>query len=471
MKYFPLFARLEGRRVVVVGGGVEAARKIRLLLKAGARPLVIAPRADDEIVAAAAAGALDLVHRPFDAEDLDGAALLVVSDDGTQPIDSALAAARATGLPVNVIDRPALSTVIVPGIVDRDPILVAIGSAGAAPVLVRRLRERIEALLPSRLGPLADFAGRFRGAVSAAMADGDRRRRFWEHFFDGPIADRVLNGDETGAQEAMLRAINDDRPSPARGSVALIGAGPGDPDLLTVKALRLMQDAEVVVHDALLGDGILDCVRRDADRIDVGKRKGGHKARQEEINEILLAEARAGRRVVRLKGGDPFVFGRGGEEVDHLRRHGIDVQVVPGVTAALGAAAACEIPLTDRRLASSVTFITGHGRDGALDVAPALLAEHRNTVVVYMGVSVAGGIADRMIAAGRRPSTPVAVIERATQPEQRVLPGTLGTLGRLVEEQAVRGPALLVIGDVTAAARSLSHVADFSDAQPERVAV
>lgn len=473
MRYFPLFARLDGRRVIVIGGGEEAARKIRPLLKAGARPLVIAPRADDEIVAAANQGVLDLVHRPFDPEDLDGAALLVVSDDGSQPVEPALAAARATGLPINVIDRPALSTVIVPGIVDRDPILVAIGSAGAAPVLVRRLRERIEALLPSRLGALADFAGRFRSAVSAAMNDGDRRRRFWEGFFDGPIAARVLDGDEAGAREAMLRAINDDRPATPQGSVALIGAGPGDPDLLTVKALRLMQDAEVVVHDALLGDGILDCVRRDADRIDVGKRKGGHKARQEEINDILLTYARAGRRVVRLKGGDPFVFGRGGEELDHLRRHGIDVQVVPGVTAALGAAAACQIPLTDRRRASSVTFITGHGRDGALDVAPALLAEPRNTVVVYMGVSVAGGIAERMIAAGRVPSTPVAVIEKATQPDQRVLPGTLATLGQLVDEHAVRGPALLVIGDVTAAVGSLPQVlaASRHDARSERIAV
>lgn len=473
MKYFPLFARLEGRRVVVIGGGEEAARKIRLLLKAGARPLVVAPRADGEIVAAASRGALDLVHRPFDPEDLDGAALLVVSDDGTQPIEPALAAARAGGLPINVIDRPALSTVIVPGIVDRDPILVAIGSAGAAPVLVRRLRERIEALLPSRLGALADFAGRFRGALSAAMTDGDRRRRFWEGFFDGPIAAKVLNGDEPGAHEAMLRAINDARPEAPSGSVALIGAGPGDPDLLTVKALRLMQDADVVVHDALLGDGILDCVRRDADRIDVGKRKGGHKARQEEINDILLAEARAGRRVVRLKGGDPFVFGRGGEELDHLRRHGVDVQIVPGVTAALGAAAACGIPLTDRRSASSVTFVTGHGRDGALDIAPALLAERRNTVVIYMGVSVAGAIAERMIAAGRAPTTPIAVVEKATQSEQRLLPGSLAGLGRLVEDEAVSGPALLVIGDVTAAVAALpaAPAAFGHHAPPVRAAV
>lgn len=471
MKYFPLFASLQGRRCVVIGGGEEAARKIRLLLKAGGRPVVVAPDAVEEIRAAATQGVLDLEFRMFEPRDLDGAALLMVSDDGGQPIEPVLEAAKATGIPINVIDRPALSTVIVPGIVDRDPILVAIGSAGAAPVLVRRLREKIEALLPSRLGALAGFAGRFRSAVSAAMTDGDRRRRFWETFFDGPIARQVLSGDETGAREAMLRAINDDRKAVDHGSVALIGAGPGDPDLLTVKALRLMQDADVVVHDSLLGEGILDCVRRDADRIDVGKRKGRHSVKQDEINEILVAQARAGKRVVRLKGGDPFVFGRGGEELDHLRRHGIEVEIVPGITAALGAAAACAIPLTDRRHASSVTFITGHGQDGALDVEPALLAEGRNTIVVYMGVSVAGDIAARAIAAGRAATTPVAVIERATQSDQRILHGTLASLGHVVEKQGVRGPALLVIGDVTAAAAARPHSFAVAGPLPDRLAV
>lgn len=467
MKYFPLFANLDGRRCVVIGGGEEAARKIRLLLKAGARPLVIASDAVDEIREAAACGALDLALRRFEFSDLDGAALLVVSDDGGAPIEPVLQAARATGIPINVIDRPALSTVVVPGIVDRDPVLVAIGSAGASPVLVRRLREKIEALLPSRLGDLASFAGRFRGAVSGAISDGDGRRRFWERFFDGPIARQVLAGDVSSANEAMLRVINGGRQTVETGSVALVGAGPGDPDLLTVKALRLMQDADVVVHDSLIGDGILDCVRRDADRIDVGKRKGRHSVSQGEINDILLTQVQAGKRVVRLKGGDPFVFGRGGEELDHLRAHGVDVEIVPGVTAALGAAAACAMPLTDRRLASAVTFITGHGKDGALDVEPALLAEGRNTIVVYMGVSVADGIAKRAIEVGRAPATPVAVIERVTRPDQRVLRGTLDTLGQLVTDSRVIGPALLVIGDVAAAAKSLP-----SDiAAPERLAV
>lgn len=468
MRYFPLFADLNGRRVIVIGGGEEAARKLRLLLRAGARPLVIAPNATDEVTDAAAGGSLVLVHRPFDPEDLDGAALLVVSDDGTQPIEPILAAARSTGVPVNVIDRPNLSTVVVPALVDRDPILVAIGSAGTSPVLARRLREKFEALLPSRLGALAAFAGRFRGAVATAITSADERRRFWERVFDGPIAGKVLAGDEPGAAEGMLRAINTG-PSkePRAGSVALIGAGPGDPDLLTVKAMRLMQDADVVVHDGLVGDAILERVRRDADRIDVTKRKGLRGIGQNEINAILLREARAGRRVVRLKGGDPFIFGRGGEEVDHLRAHGISVEIVPGITAALGAAAACSLPLTDRRYASAVTYVTGHNKDGGLDIAPSLLAEARHTIVVYMGVSVAGGIADRAIDAGRTPETPVAVIERATRADQRLLRGTLAGLGRLVEEGDVRGPALLVIGEVAAAAEAVPPAFPV----PERLAV
>ena len=454
MKYLPLFADLAGRRCVVIGGDLNAARKIRLLLKANARPLVLCDTAIDEIREAASRGELDLRYRSFERTDLLDAALVVISEAGAPPIEPIAATVREAGVPLNVVDQPTLSTVIVPGIVDRDPVLVAIGSAGTSPVLVRRLRERIEALLPSRLGHLAAFAGRFRSAVTCAIANSDNRRRFWERFFDGPIAARVLRGEEGPANDAMLRLVNGAAPAVEIGTVALIGAGPGDPDLLTVKALRLMQDADVVVHDALIGDGILDCIRRDADRIDVGKRKGHHRCSQDEINRILLEQAIAGRRVVRLKGGDPFVFGRGGEELQYLRAHGIDEDIVPGITAALGAAAACGIPLTHREHASSMTFITGHAHNGEIDIAPALFAEPRNTLIVYMGVTVANQIADHAIASGRAASTPVAIIERATCHDQRVLRGTLASLGAMVTEEAVSGPALLVIGEVTAAAET-----------------
>lgn len=453
MRYLPLFADLRGRRCLVVGGGETAAQKLRLLLKAGARPLVLAETVTPEIDEWAQAGDVVIEQRGFRADDLADTALVVVAEASADDTEAISRAARAAGIPVNVVDHPALCSVIIPGIVDRDPVLVAIGSAGTSPVLVRRLREKIEALLPSRLGRLAAFAGRFRGAVARAVATASGRRRFWEEFLDGPIASDLLHGKQQSATEAMLRLINTRRPcAPSVGAVALVGAGPGDPDLLTLRALRLMQDADVVVHDALLGEEILDFVRRDAERIDVGKRKGRHTHSQDAINRILEQQAKAGRRVVRLKGGDPFVFGRGGEELTYLKARGIEVEVVPGITAALGAAAASAIPLTHRDHASSVTFATGHGGANVAPVDPAVLANDRNTLVVYMGVGNAERIATQAIQAGRPASTPIAVIERATHPDQRVLRGTLTGLAGLVERSGVTGPALLVIGEVAALA-------------------
>ena len=468
MRYLPLFADLAGRRCLVIGGTETAARKIRLLLKAGAIPLVLADTVTEEIAAAADRQELLIENRRFTPMDLTDVSLVVVANASESEseaqisetaIDEAEAkaisiAARRAGIPVNVVDRPDLCSVIFPGIIDRDPILVAVASAGNSPVLVRRLREKIEAALPSRIGRLASFAGRFRSAVARAVTAPSARRAFWERVLDGPIGSRVLRGDEPAATEAMLRLINAPHPSaPPLGNVALVGAGPGDPDLLTLRALRLLQEADVVVHDALIGDGVLDLVRRDAARIDVGKRKGDHRSSQAEINQLLADQAKAGQRVVRLKGGDPFLFGRGGEEMDFLRAHGIDVEVVPGITAALGAAAASGIPLTHRHHASAVTFITGHGGSGGADsLDDTLLGNPNHTVAVYMGLSVAGQVAARAIAAGRAGSTPVAVIDRATHTDQQVLHGTLSDLGALVERAALTGPALLIIGEVAAVA-------------------
>lgn len=460
MRYLPLFADLVDRRALVVGAGEEAARKLRLLLRAGAMPLVVAETVSEEVEAHARAGRIRLERRAFAPGDLRGVSLAVVAEPHRPTAEAAARAARGAGVPVNAVDRPDLSTVIMPGIVDRDPILVAIGSAGDAPVLVRRLRERIEALLPARLGRLAAFAGRFRGAVAAALGDGPgagtARRRFWEAFFDGPIAADLLAGRDSGTTEAMLRLVNCGAAAPApAGRVALVGVGPGDPDLLTLRALRAMQDADVVVHDALIGPDLLDCVRRDAERIDVGKRKGRHAASQAEINAVLLREARAGRRVVRLKGGDPFIFGRGGEELAWLRRHGVAVEVVPGITAALGAAALAEIPLTHRDHAAAVTLVSGHDRGGTATLPPALLADRSVTLAVYMGVSVAGAIADQAIAAGRPRETPAALIERASLPDQRIRRGRLADLAALAE--GVDGPALIVFGEAVAAADAVAE--------------
>ncbi len=453
MRYLPLFADLRGRHCLLIGGGESAARKLRLLLRAGALPLVLAPRVSEEIAEAAEQGEIRLARRRFTPEDLEGAALVVVADAVRPEAEAISKAAQRAGVLVNVVDQPDLCTVVMPGIVDRDPVLVAIGSAGASPVLVRRARELIERALPPRLGDLAGFAGRFRSAVAGKITSGTARRAFWERVLDGPIADLVLRGQPARANEAMLRLINgptDTRPE--QGRVALVGAGPGAADLLTLRALRLIQDADVVVHDALVSADVLELIRRDADRIDVGKRRNRHCLGQDGINALLASKARAGLRVVRLKGGDPFLFGRGGEELDYLKARNIEVEVVPGITAALGAAASSGIPLTHRDHASAVTFVTGHGADGEDGLDDALLANTNATTVVYMGLHRAGTIAERAIALGRAPSTPAVVIDRATHADERVLKGTLASLGAAVAQARLKGPALLIIGDVAASA-------------------
>jgi uroporphyrin-III C-methyltransferase/precorrin-2 dehydrogenase/sirohydrochlorin ferrochelatase len=312
MIYLPIFADRSGHWALLVGGNEESARQLRLLMKTEARIRVVSATPNDEISALAEAGRIELLRRGFEDRDLEGVRLAIVGDAEALEVEDVAQRIRVTGIPTNVVDRPELSTFIIPGIVDRDPVVIAIGSEGAAPVMVRRIREKIEGLLPVRLGALARFSQSFRGAVSAAIRDGAGRRHFWERFFDGPVAQDVLEGRETAAREAMLRLVNAGEQSGPCGSVALVGAGPGDPDLLTLKALRLMQDADVIVHDALIGPSMLEYVRRDSLRIDVGKRAGRQSRTQDEINALLAEHAEAGRRVVRLKGGDPFIFGRGG---------------------------------------------------------------------------------------------------------------------------------------------------------------
>ncbi|WP_420405195.1 siroheme synthase CysG [Nisaea sp.] len=469
MKYLPVFADLSGHCALLVGGNEDAARKLRLLLKTEARIRVVSVAPIDEIAALAGAGRIELHRRTFEPRDLEAVRLAIVGDAEDLEIEEVARWIREAGIPTNVVDRPDLSTFIIPGIVDRDPVLIAIGSEGAAPVMVRRIREKIERLLPVRLGALARFAQSFRGAVSAAMPAGAGRRLFWERFFDGPVARDVLEGRNTEAREAMLRLVNSGAHSGLPGSVALVGAGPGDPDLLTLKALRLMQDADVIVHDALIGPTMLDYVRRDSLRIDVGKRAGCQSWSQDEINALLAEHAGAGRRVVRLKGGDPFIFGRGGEELAFLKTRGIAVEVVPGVTAALGAASVSGLPLTHRDHANRLTILTGHDRNGLSEFDRHLLADPKGTLVIYMGLGAAPRIMADALAAGRAASTPVAVIEKATLPEQRVLKAELGRLAGLVEDRKVEAPALIVIGDVAALADGESFEA--ADARHHRVAV
>jgi len=464
MDHLPIFLTLRDRPVLVVGGGELAVRRLRLIRKTNAAVTVVSPTVSEELEAAAARGAVRLLRRGFTPTDLDDRAV-VFAATGIAALDEAVSReARARRIPVNVVDRPALSDFIMPAIVDRDPIVVAISSGGSAPVLARNIRASLESQLPPALGKLAAFADSFRGAVKAMVRDGDARRRFWERFFDGPVARLVLAGDEQKARERMLALVNAD---PARhaaaGGVQIVGAGPGDPDLLTFRAMRAIQQADVVVYDRLVGQDILEYVRRDADRVFVGKSRSNHHRSQDEINALLVELALAGKRVVRLKGGDPFVFGRGGEERDYLVARGVDVEVVPGITAAVGAAAYAGVPLTHRDHASAVTFVTGDGKNGEPDLDWAHLARGRQTVVVYMGVDTAERTAARLIEHGMDPAMPVAVIENATRPDQRVVTGAVRHLGDLISRHTITGPALLVIGSVAGlAAASVAPATDMA---------
>lgn len=446
--YFPAFVDVSNAPAVLVGGSEEAARKLRLLLQAKARVRVIAADPVDEIDGLAREGRIELHRRNFRDEDVADA-VFVISATGEDTVDEAVAeAARRAGRMVNVVDRQDLCSFIVPSIVDRSPILVAISSFGTAPVLARRIREKLEAELPRNLGRLAAFAGRFRAAVQSVVPR-RLRRYFWEDVFSGEIAAKVLDGREGEAADAMLVALNSvDEKAAGRGSVTLVGAGPGASDLLTLRGLNALQSADVVVHDKLVSDEVLALARRDADRISVGKAKGAHSASQDDINRLLVDLARQGKRVVRLKGGDPFVFGRGGEEQAVLRAAAIPVTVVPGVTAAVACGAATGIPLTHRGAAQAVTFVTGHPGDGQSPVDWAPLAGPGRTLAVYMGKTAAGAIARELQRAGLAANTPVAVVVNGTLSAQRVLTGRLSDLEHLSRLEKLDGPALLIIGEV-----------------------
>jgi uroporphyrin-III C-methyltransferase/precorrin-2 dehydrogenase/sirohydrochlorin ferrochelatase len=453
MRYFPIFIDLKDQPVLVFGGGEPALNKVRLLLKAGARIRVFAGEAEAELVALARAG--DIVLAPeADANlvDLAGAAAIVSS--AGDPVDTIISTrARALGIPVNVVDRTELCSFITPAIIDRGTVLAAIGTEGAAPVLARRLRAKIEALLPARLGDLADLIGSRRARLAEAAPDISARRAFWEKIVDGPIGAAALDGRMDEAAAALDAEISGQLKDEARkGVVYLVGAGPGDPELLTLKALRVLQDADIIFHDDLVTPEILDLARRDAERVFVGKRAGQKCVAQRAINEELAASARRGLRVVRLKGGDPFVFGRGGEELEHLEEQGVDVVIVPGITAALGCAAEAGLPLTYRKESARLTLMTAHRAADAEAIDWSGLVRNDTTLAVYMGRATASVVADGLIAAGRDPKTPVAVIARGTRPDSRSAAGTLDELSALVTEVG-DGPALLVLGQVVRRSR------------------
>ncbi|MCW5772107.1 MAG: siroheme synthase CysG [Rhodospirillaceae bacterium] len=453
MSHLPAFFSLAGRHVLVVGGTPLALERARLARAAGAAVRLFAPHLSEEARQLVSEPGVAWVPGAPAADDFAAASLAFVATGDSAQDEAAAAAAKAAAIPVNVADRTDLCDFIMPAIIRRGDVTVGVSTGGAVPALARALRERIERVLPSRLGDLAQFAAGLRSRLKQLVPQPVERRRVWDRLLGGPVGEAVLAGRDEAAHRHLLALLND-RGGEARaaGAVHIVGAGPGDPDLLTLRALRLLQEADIVFYDDLIGPDLLDYARRDAERVSVGKQKGKLFMSQAAINAALVEAARAGKRVVRLKGGDPFVFGRGGEEVEELARHGIEASVVPGVTAALGCAAAAGIPLTHRDHASSVTFVTGHGRDGAPPADWSGLARADRTLVVYMGLSAAAEVSAKLVAAGLDSSTPVAIVQSGTRRDQRVSLGTLGALPALATGHRDGGPALIVVGAVAALA-------------------
>jgi uroporphyrin-III C-methyltransferase/precorrin-2 dehydrogenase/sirohydrochlorin ferrochelatase len=466
MPLYPLFADLAERPVLVVGGGAVAERKAQALLAAGARVRVAAPTLTRTLHAWAASGRITHLPGRYRREWQNGA-WLVIAATGDAQLNARIAAeATARRRLVNVVDDPVLSSFQVPAVIDRAPLQVAISTHGVAPVLARRLRERLESLLDPALGPLLQLAQRYRPRIRHRHPDLARRRRFYDWLHDGPVRALLRAAQPALAEHALQVALEAPAtPAPA-GSVALVGAGPGDPGLLTLRALRALNEADVILHDALVPPAVLELARRDAERIAVGKRGGGEHTAQEAIHALLLEYARAGRRVVRLKGGDPFVFGRGGEELQFLQRHGIRFEVVPGITAAVACAAYAGVPLTHRGHAQSVRLVTAHCRDSLDTLDWPALARERQTLAFYMGVGRLDTVSRKLLAHGRAASTPFALVENGSLPHQRTLTGTLATLPELARRHAIAAPALLIVGEVAALAEPLHWHGELLESRP-----
>ncbi len=447
MDFLPVSLRIRDARVLLVGGGQVATRKARLLVQAGARLTVVAPAIEEELAALLTSSGGTWHRGQYSPGTMAGAVLVVAATPLRQVNQQVYQDATAQRLPVNVVDAPDLCTFIFPAIVERLPLTIAISSSGASPVLVRQLRRRIEAMVPAAYGRLALFAGRLRGAVKQAIPAAGPRRLFWEQSVDGTVGELVLAGKEAQA-EALLRQQLQDSDRLYRGEVYLLGAGPGDPDLMTFKAQRLLQSADVVLYDRLVAPAILEMARRDAERIYVGKARAEHAVPQGDINQLLVTLALQGKRVVRLKGGDPFIFGRGGEEIELLAANGIPFQVIPGITAASAAACYGGIPLTHRDYASSVRFVAGHLKDGTVAHDWGSFRSESETLVFYMGLAGLPVICEQLQRHGRSGDTPIALVERATTPEQRVLTGTLATMADIVQREQPRAPTLIIVGNV-----------------------
>ena len=456
MQALPIFFNISRRLCVVIGGGDVAVRKVSMLLKASGHIKLISPEICAELQAMVDDGRIEWLQAAYEKNHLQGACMVVAATDDEQVNAAVSADAKALNIPVNVVDAPALCTFTMGSIIDRSPILIAVSSEGNAPVLARYVRTRIETMLPAAFGRIAGIAGEFRDKVKARFATVQERRRFWEDALQGPMVERVLSGREQAARDWLQATLDDDKSVSRRGEVYLVGGGPGDPDLLTFRALRLMQQCDVCVYDKLVSPEVIELVRRDAEMIYVGKARDQHTMPQEEINTLLARLALEGKRVLRLKGGDPFIFGRGGEEIETLMQHGVPFQVVPGISAANGVSSYAGIPLTHRDYAQACLFITGHLKDGTLDLDWESMARPRQTVVIYMGLIGLSQICEKLIAHGVSPDMPAAVVQQGTTQRQRVVTATLHDLAQRVAEAGLKTPSLTIIGEVVKLREKLS---------------
>jgi uroporphyrin-III C-methyltransferase/precorrin-2 dehydrogenase/sirohydrochlorin ferrochelatase len=456
MEYLPIFLRLKQQRVLVVGGGQVALRKVQMLLRAQAQIRLVGPEIQPELQALLQDTIHQIELRDYTDADLDTIKLVVAATDNSAVNVAVWQAASARNIPVNVVDQPELCSFIFPSILDRSPVIVAVSSGGNAPVLARLLRARLETLIPSAYGALAILLGEYRYQVKQKLTSLTYRMRFWESIVNGPVAELMMSGQKAKAEALLLQQLEQGFDSNRGGEVYLVGAGPGDPDLLTFRALRLMQQADVVLYDRLVSPQILNMTRQDAEKIHVGKQRAKHTMPQQEISNLLVTLARQGKRVLRLKGGDPFIFGRGGEEIEELAAAGIPFQIVPGITAASGCSAYAGIPLTHRDYAQSVRFVTGHLRDDSCDLDWSQLVQPGQTVVYYMGLLSLPEICKQLILHGRDPQTPIALIQQGTTPQQKVYTGTLHSMPALIASKEVKAPTLIIVGEVVSLHDKLS---------------
>lgn len=447
MDYFPVFIDLKNKPCLVVGGGAVAERKVRLLLKAGAKVQIIAPSLSEKIQSWQEEGLVETSKKDFSSADLKRPRLVFAATNNAEVNQAVYEEAVAKGLTVNVADNPMQCQFIMPAIIDRGSVVIAASTSGQSPTLARHLRRQLEQVIPEKLGLLATWLGSQREKIKLRIKNEQKRRQFWDDLLQSPAVEQVLSGSQKKADVLLSEMLSSSEETRV-GEVYLVGAGPGDPELLTLKAIRLMQQADVVLYDRLVSESILDKVRRDAERIYVGKKRAFHAVRQENINSLIVSHAKQGKRVLRLKGGDPFIFGRGGEEIATLCDEGIPFQVVPGITAASGCAAYAGIPLTHRDYAQSVIFVTGNMKSGKLDLNWDQLIKPRQTVVVYMGLDGLSELFSQLMRYGMDANMPVALIEQGTTTQQRVITGKVGSLAQKMITMDVHAPTLIIIGDV-----------------------